>query len=47
MNSSQRKGKIIPNGVVPKPHESATAVLLTELGFDVEFIPPSNIAGIH
>ena len=43
----KNKGKIIPNGVVLKTHESATVVLLTEQGFDVELIPKSNIQGIH
>ena len=47
MNSSQHKGTITPNGVVLKPHENATAVLLTEYGFNLELIPPSNIPGIH
>ncbi len=47
MNSSQHKGTITPNGVVLKPHENATAVLLTEYGFNLELIPPSNILGIH
>ena len=42
-----KKGKIIPNGVVLKPHENATAVFLTEQGFDVELIPASNIKGVH
>ena len=37
----------MPNGVVLKTHENATAVLLTELGFDVELIPKSNIQGVH
>ena len=43
----KNKGKIIPNGVVLKTHESATVVLLTEQGFDVELIPKSNIQDIH
>jgi Contact-dependent growth inhibition CdiA C-terminal domain len=37
-----KKGKIIPNGVVLQTHEIATIVFLTELGFDVELIPPIN-----
>ena len=47
MNSSQHKGTITPNGVVLKPNENATAVLLTEYGFDISLIPPSNIPGVH
>ena len=42
-----KKGKITPNGVVLKTHENATAVFLTEQGFDVELIPTSNIEGVH
>lgn len=42
-----KKGKITPNGVVLKTHENATAVFLTEQGFDVELIPASNIEGVH
>jgi len=42
-----KKGKITPNGVVLRDHENATAVLLTEQGFDVELIPISNIEGVH
>ena len=43
----KKKGKITPNGVVLKTHENATAVFLTEQGFDVELIPTSNIEGVH
>ena len=43
----KKKGKIAPNGVVLKTHENATAVFLTEQGFDVELIPASNIEGVH
>ncbi len=43
----KKRGKITPNGVVLKTHENATAVFLTELGFDVDLIPASNIEGIH
>ena len=43
----KKKGKITPNGVVLKTHENATAVFLTEQGFDVELIPASNIKGVH
>lgn len=42
-----KKGKITPNGVVLKTHENATAVFLTEQGFDVELIPASNMEGVH
>ena len=42
-----KKGKITPNGVVLRTHENATAVFLTEQGFDIELIPASNIEGIH
>lgn len=43
----KKRGKITPNGVVLKHHENATAVFLTEQGFDVELIPTSNIEGMH
>ena len=43
----EKKGVIIPNGVVLKPHENATAVFLTEQGYDVELIPTSNVEGVH
>ena len=43
----KKQGKITPNGVVLKTHENATAVFLTEQGFDVELIPASNIEGVH
>ncbi|MBO7699073.1 hypothetical protein J6S39_00065 [Candidatus Saccharibacteria bacterium] len=42
-----KRGKIIPNGVVLQTHENAAVVLLTEQGLDVELIPRSNIKGIH
>jgi len=42
-----RKGKISPNGVVLKNHENATVVFLTELGYNIELIPTSNIKGVH
>ena len=41
------RGSIIPNGVVLKEHEMATVVLLTELGFNVELIPKSNLQGVR
>lgn len=40
-----KKGKIIPNGVVLHTHENATVVFLTELGFDVELLPPVQRKG--
>ena len=43
----KKKGKITPNGVVLKTHENATAVFLTDQGFDVELIPANNIEGVH
>lgn len=43
----KKKGRITPNGVVLRTHENATVVFLTELGFDVELIPKSNIQGVH
>lgn len=43
----KKRGKITPNGVVLKTHENATAVFLTEQGFDVNLIPTSNIEGVH
>jgi len=35
-------GKIIPNGVSLEKHENDTVVFFTDLGYDVELIPPSN-----
>ena len=43
----KKRGVIIPNGVVLKDHENATAVYLTDQGFDVELIPVSNREGVH
>ena len=43
----KKRGRITPNGVVLKTHENATAVFLTEQGFDVDLIPTSNIEGVH
>ena len=43
----KKRGKITPNGVVLKTNENATAVFLTEQGFDIELIPTSNIKGVH
>ena len=42
-----KKGIITPNGVVLKEHENATVVFLTELGYDIELIPKSNVKGVH
>ena len=47
MSSKLKKGKITPNGVVLQTQENATAVFLTELGFNIELIRPSNIKGVH
>ena len=38
----KERGKITPNGVVLKTNENATAVFLTEQGFDIELIPTSR-----
>ncbi len=38
----KKKGKITPNGVSLEKHENETIVFFTELGYDVELIPPSN-----
>ena len=43
----KKRGKITPNGVVLKNHENATVVFLTELGFNIDLIHPSNIKGVH
>ena len=37
-----KRGKIIPNGVSLEKHENDTVVFFTNLGYDVELIPPSN-----
>ena len=42
-----KKGIITPNGVLLKEHENATVVFLTELGYNVELIPKSNLKGVH
>ena len=39
---AKKKGKITPNGVSLEKHENETVVFFTELGCDVELIPPSN-----
>ena len=38
----KEKGKITPNGVSLEKHENETVVFFTELGYDIELIPPSN-----
>ena len=35
-------GKITPNGVSLEKHESDTVVFFTNLGYNIELIPPSN-----
>lgn len=37
-----KTGKIMPNGARLEAHEYATVLFFTELGKDVELIPPSN-----
>ncbi len=39
------KGRITPNGVVLETHENATVVFMTELGYDVELVPPLQRKG--
>lgn len=39
---TKKRGKITPNGVSLEKHENETVVFFTELGYDVELIPPSN-----
>ena len=39
---SQKTGKITPNGVSLEKHENNTVIFFTELGYDIELIPPSN-----
>ena len=43
----KRTGKIAPNGVVLETHENATAVFLTEQGFNIDLVPRSRIKGVH
>ena len=40
-----RRGKITPNGVSLEKHENETVVYFTNLGYDVELIPPSGTPG--
>ncbi len=47
MNNQHKKGTIKPNGVVLEVYELATVVFFTELGYDIELIPRSNIEGLH
>lgn len=42
-----RQGIITPNGVILEAHETATVIYFTELGFDIELIPRSQVEGIH
>ena len=35
-------GKITPNGVSLEKHENDTVVFFTNLGYNIELIPPSN-----
>ena len=44
---SRRIGKIIPNGISLEKHENNTVVFFTNLGYDIELIPPSHIEGVH
>lgn len=44
--SSGEKGKIIPNGVIPEHHELSTIVYFTNLGEEVELIPPAAMYGM-
>ena len=40
---NSQTGKIVPNGVSLEKHEYDTILYLTNLGYDVELVPPSNI----
>jgi len=42
---TKKQGKIIPNGVVLEKHEIRTVVFLTELGYDIELLPPDQVKG--
>ncbi len=46
-HNADKKGIIIPNGVMLESHEYMTAVFLTELGHTIELIPKSEIDGVH
>lgn len=39
------QGKITPNGVSLEKHENDTVVFFTELGYDIELVPPSTLSG--
>ena len=41
--SYSKTGKILPNGVSLEKHEYDTVLYLTNLGYDVELVRPSNI----
>ena len=45
--NNSRRGIVTPNGVVLETHETATVTYFTELGFDIELIPKSQVEGIH
>ena len=45
--SQEHKGIITPNGVILEAHETATVIFFTELGYDIELIPRSQVEGIH
>jgi len=38
-----KTGKIIPNGIMLEKHEYETILFLTNLGYDIELIRPSNM----
>lgn len=40
-----KQGKIIPNGVSLEKHENDTVVYFTNLGEDIELIPPAKTTG--
>ena len=40
-----KEGKITPNGVSLEKHENDTVVYFTDLGFDIELIPPAKSNG--
>ena len=43
----QKRGKIIPNGVLLEAHEYKTITTLASVGLNIELIPKSNIPGVH
>ena len=42
-----KRGKIITNGIALETHEFLTILYFTELGYNVEILPKSNIKGQH